>query len=411
MSLEENQELKDINYSVEKSDFELGKIQSSKNNNNIILRKNHEIYFDQLRAIAICGINSCHVCCDYFYKFEGHYKENITFYILSFFTLGNLIGIPIFLMLSGALLINKNYSLKQFFFRRFNRVFVPFLFWFLIYLLFSIYIYQRKLSKELIFNIFYGRKGSIGTVLWYVWMISVVYIAIFFINFIFKYGKSKYKNFENIFSHFLFIFCLIFYYLCNLGYLGRPGASRKKYYLFFVPYAILGYYLTHIDFVNLKIFKLLRITPLKIVIVSFLISIIGYINFTFIVIKNSLKKNKFISGSYFQFRVLIFTCNLILFMRYLYKCQEKFIEKIRKFLSTYYIGNLINSISKCSYGIYFIHYLILKYIQKFLYNRISFYNNPLFWDLILLNLIFFSSLLLILFLSKIPYVKKISGAN
>ena len=186
-------------------------------------------------------------------------------------------------MLSGALLINKNYSLKNFFFRRFNRVFVPFLFWFLIYLLFSIYVYKRKLSKELIFNIFYGRTGTIGVVLWYVWMISVVYIAIFFINLIFKYGKSKYNNFENIFSHFLFIFCLIFYSLCNLGYLGNPNSNRKKYYIFFVPYAILGYCLTHIDFVNMVIFKSLRITPLKIVIVSFLISIIGYIHFTFIV--------------------------------------------------------------------------------------------------------------------------------
>ena len=411
MSLEENQELKDITYSVEKSDFELGRIKSSQNNKNIIFRKNHEIYFDQLRAIAICCINNTHVCGDYFYKFEGHYKENISIYVLSFFTLERFIGIPVFLMLSGALLINKNYSLKTFFFRRFNRIFVPFLFWFLIYLLFCIYIYKRKLSKELIFDIFYGRKGSIGVVLWYVWMISIVYIAIFFINLIFKYGKSKYNNFENIFSHFLFSFCLIVYYLCNLGYLGDPNSSRKKLYIFFIPYSIFGYYLTHIDFINLKIFKLLRITPIKIVIVSFLVSIIEYIYFTYITTRFILQKNKFMFGTYFQFKVLIFTFNLILFLRYLYKCEEKFIAKIRKFLSTYYISNLISSISKCSYGIYFLHYLILKYIQKFFYNWISFYSNPLYWSLITLNLVFFSSWIFILFLSKIPYVKKISGAN
>ncbi len=45
MSLEENQELKDINYNVEKPDYELGRIKSSKNNNNIIFKKNHVIYF------------------------------------------------------------------------------------------------------------------------------------------------------------------------------------------------------------------------------------------------------------------------------------------------------------------------------------------------------------------------------
>ena len=42
---------------------------------------------------------------DYFYKYEGYYEDIIPFYILSFFTLGRFIGFPIFVMLSGCLLI------------------------------------------------------------------------------------------------------------------------------------------------------------------------------------------------------------------------------------------------------------------------------------------------------------------
>lgn len=72
--------------------------------------------------------------------------------------------------------------------------------------------------------------------------------------------------------------------------------------------------------------------------------------------------------------------------------------------------NINLSISKCSFGIYFIHYLILKYIQSNYLKPIKFYNHPIFWTPLLLIIIFLSSWGVIYVLSKIPIIKVLSGS-
>jgi surface polysaccharide O-acyltransferase-like enzyme len=44
-------------------------------------------------------------------------------------------------MVSGALLLNKKYEFNYFFKKRFNRVVIPLIFWSIIYVLFSIFIF------------------------------------------------------------------------------------------------------------------------------------------------------------------------------------------------------------------------------------------------------------------------------
>ena len=370
---------------------------------------NREMYYDQLRALAIIGVICTHCSCDFFYNNKKFYKPNTTFYKILYLSLGRFIGIPIFIMLSGALLINKNYSLKTFFFKRFIRVIIPYLFWSVIFVLFTIHFQHHKFSKYTIIKVCFGRKGTVGRILWFIWMIMIVYIGIIIINLILKSIKLKSKNVENIFINFLFIFSLTCYTLNNLGYLRYKNNSG--YYIFFIPYAIIGYYLTHIDFENWKILKILWITPIKIVIVSFIISIHEYISFSNIWGVKSLKLKKIKAGNYFEFKVLLFTSNIILFFRYLPKCDNKFIQKINNFISTGYIGNSITSISRCSYGIYFTHYLILKYLQIRFLNRIKYYKDPITWTPFLLISVFNSSWDIIWFLSKIPIINIIIGAG
>ncbi len=370
--------------------------------------QNHEMYYDHLRTLAIIGVVCCHVCCDYFYNNKKIYKPNKIFYNHLYLTFGRFIGVPMFIMLSGALLINKNYSLTTFIFKRFIRVFIPYLFWSVIFVLFTIRFEHHKLNKYTIKKVCFGKVGTVGRILWFIWMIMIVYIGIFIINLIFKLIKSKSKILENIFIHSLFIFSLTSYFLKNMGYIKY---SQIGYYIFFIPYAIIGYYLTHIDFENWKISKILWITPIKIVIVSFIISIHEYISFSNIWGVKSLKLKKIKAGNYFEFKVLLFTSNIILFFRYLPKCDNKFIQKINNFISTGYIGNSITSISRCSYGIYFTHYLILKYLQIRFLNRIKYYKDPITWTPFLLISVFNSSWDIIWFLSKIPIINIIIGAG
>lgn len=371
---------------------------------------NREVYYDQLRALAIIGIVCCHVFCDIALSLNpaimGHFKS---FYILSFFSFGNYMGIPIFVMLSGALLINKHYSLSEFVKKRFNRVFVPFLFWVVIYVLFAVFVRHQDLTLDLVTGIAFGCKGSIGVILWFIWMIMIVYVGIFVIDKILDYGKSRWEGFDRRFINILTALSLIVYILLNFGYIKFSGSFQ--YYLFFIPFAVIGYYLTHTEFTETKLAEKLNITPDRIVVTTLILSVAFYLYFIYSVCMASIAANKVIAGTYFQFLAMIFTFSLILLFRYLPKCSSNFAGKISSKLSSGPIGNSILSISMCSFGIYFIHYLIFKFIQvQYLY-PVRYYDHPMFWQPIVLVIVFFSSWFIIWIISKIPVVNRISGAN
>ena len=74
-------------------------------------------YYDVLRALAIIGIVFCHV------------SVCPNLYISVFFDCFRDFSIPIFVMLSGALLLGKKDTLIKFFKKRLSRLFIPFLFW------------------------------------------------------------------------------------------------------------------------------------------------------------------------------------------------------------------------------------------------------------------------------------------
>ena len=361
---------------------------------------NREAYLDQLRVLAIIGIVCCHVCCDFIIQNPSIYSHFNTFYMLPFFTLGRFVGIPIFVMLSGALLINKNYSFKEYVKKRFNRVFVPYMFWAIIFMLFTVLIFHKQLTGELILNIVFGQKGPVGVILWFVWMIIVVYIGIFIINKVLNFGKLKSENFENNFINILVILSLVIYSLCNFGIIHYSG--ELFYYIQFIPYAIFGYALTHKNFINSYL------TPNRLVILTFIISVFGYLYFNWMVVINTINTNNYGPGSYFQFIVMLITFCLVLFFRYLPKSQ---FNKINKLLSSKYISSAILSISKCSYGIYFIHYLILKLLQNVYLKQIGLFDHPKFWTPILLIVVFISSWVIILIMGKIPVINKVSGAG
>ena len=60
-------------------------------------------YFDVLRVIAIIGIIFCHVSKDYVMKDMGTFN----FYVSAFYNCFRDFSVPIFVMLSGGLLIGK----------------------------------------------------------------------------------------------------------------------------------------------------------------------------------------------------------------------------------------------------------------------------------------------------------------
>ena len=73
-------------------------------------------YYDFLRAFAIFAVILCHVD-----GLIGYSFYNLKLAMPGLLTCIALTGVPIFFMLSGALLLNRAYSLKEFYKKRFWR--------------------------------------------------------------------------------------------------------------------------------------------------------------------------------------------------------------------------------------------------------------------------------------------------
>ena len=378
--------------------------------------KERVFYYDFLRAIAIIGIVACHVSANFLVNPAtlGSFGWNFAAFIDCFRDF----SIPIFVMLTGALLLNKNYSLSDFVKKRLNRVFIPYLFWSLLYVGFSFLFIRHDLSFNGIVGIVLGHAGTIGVILWFVWMILVVYVAILIINKIIFAVKSKYsnsnskfiKNFDSILIKSLVCIFIIYLLWIKITHF-NPVANRLIYYISFIGYAALGYYLAHTDFTEGKIVNFFRFTPNKILIASLFISIATYCYYVSEIIALSNKVGHFSSYSYFTFILLILAINVFLFFRYFEESNHKTIKNSYLWIKEGFIGKLINSLSKTSYGIYLVHFVLMKYLYVLILFSVGYNNyNPVIVLPILLIVVLILSWFIVTILSKIPYLNKISGA-
>ena len=108
--------------------------------------KKRIFYLDQLRALAIMLVVLAHV----FRNFSNEFAAGTwQWYFSTIWVDFAVIGVPLFLMISGCLLLNKDYDLGFFLKRRFSRILIPFIPWSLLlpFLLMFVNGYDVSLSS------------------------------------------------------------------------------------------------------------------------------------------------------------------------------------------------------------------------------------------------------------------------
>lgn len=329
------------------------------------VKKERIFYYDFLRAFAIIAVIICHV--DLFFG-----SLNTPFEIISqlaFHDMGRL-GVPLFLMISGALLLNRDYSLSNFLKKRFTRIVYPFIFWITLIILGILFIIK---DPTYAWNTFIGNPS----ITWYFWTLIGIYLFIPIINtFIEKYGEVGLKYFLIIWFATIVLKTFNSYPLFPNLYL--------DYFAGYVGYVVLGYYLDKKEF---------TIDNVKICILGFSILLISLIIFVFCHHNNIYV----INSIYLNVPMVFMASGMYLFIRYL--------DKITSFkhIKHNFIGKIINSISKYSYGMYFSHVIVLEVLSKVNPN-----SNLLFPIMFILTI--FGSWLLPYIVSKIPHLKIFSGA-
>ena len=341
-------------------------------------------YFDELRALAIIGIVFCHASVAF--VLSGVSKSD--FYISAFFDCFRDFSIPIFVMLSGALLIGKNDSFKVFFKKRLSRIFIPFLFWVIIYIIYSSAYITHGFNLSSAIDIFFGTSSTLGVAFWFIWMIIIAYFGIFVINKLMQFNA----NVINILTVFAFIYILI----CQFS-LFDPYSSKIIYFVSFIAYVLIGYFISSNDYLERKI------SANKLVIITLMLSIGSYLAYIFsFVVPMSVSHGQFITLSYFNIPILFISVNVFLFF--------KFLSKSKYSLKNNKIKKAISTISMYSFGIYLAHYVILHSLRMNIAKIIDFTSqSPLIWIPLFVILTTFISLIILVILDKIPILNKFTG--
>jgi len=153
-------------------------------------------------------------------------------------------AVPVFVMITGALLLHREYEIGDFLKKRTVRVIVPFVFWSLVYIAYSVYNEDFALQSTVLSNVkMVLRLLASGSSyhLWYVYMLIGLY---FFIPVI---GKFVRNASEKEILYFLVVwFAVIF---ISQPYMARYGSSVDMHYFAgFAGYLVLGHYLAFKDF-------------------------------------------------------------------------------------------------------------------------------------------------------------------
>jgi surface polysaccharide O-acyltransferase-like enzyme len=160
-------------------------------------------------------------------------------------------AVPVFVMITGALSLHKEYEIGSFLKKRLVRVVVPFLFWSLVYIGYSLYNEEIAFTGDVWANVklvLHLLKVGSSYHLWYVYMLIGLY---FFIPVI---GKFVRHASEKEILYFLVVWFAVM--LITQPYLVRYNPSVDMHYFAgFVGYLVLGHYLAFKDF-NIKHLRL-----------------------------------------------------------------------------------------------------------------------------------------------------------
>lgn len=335
--------------------------------------KKQILYLDILRIIAcfLVIVNHTHK-----YVLASGGIINTAFYALGFSI--SKISVPIFLMITGVLILNKDYNYKKVF-KSIFRIFIP-----LIGLSFFIYFVNIDINDFNILKFFkHFFTNSYSFSFWYLYALIGLYLVIPFL-------QKMLKNFnKNDYVYFVFIFLIlpsIFYLLDVYFNLKLNTHITYSFFSSIVCIPICGQFLSKVK-LDKKYFN--------ISLLIFCISFLGMFCSMFIPYLKSYNIS-YILDSWDTLPVLLMSFSFFYIMRYLY--ENKKINLISE--------KLIFKIASTTFGIYLIHTIINYRIYDLYIVQKIFLFNDIIGVVVLEILVFVICSITIFLLKQLPIIKK-----
>ncbi len=342
-------------------------------------------YFNSLRVLATLAVILIHVATP---VANMNFGRNANFWLIGI-VIDNFVrfAVPIFLVLSGATLLTKQYSLVDFYKKRMSRVLIPFLFWLPAYWVFR-WLMLREWERPLSFDaiVRWGAdlfvKEGVSIHLWFVYMILLLYLFIPFISKILKTASRKT----------IVVFLVLWLILNHLQIFGVvsidefPLLFKRLYgYMLYTGYLVLGYFLQTLH----SKYNLSRISALLLYLSTVVIASL----LTYYLSSQS--------GKQILTAMNTFTLNTFAQVIAIY-----FLVKNIEFKNKYLVV-FIQTVSNYSFGIYLVHIMVIS-----LFFRVGIFwtmAHPLISVPVVVLLTLITSFIVIFLLRKIPFMAKFAG--
>ena len=319
---------------------------------------------DVLRSIAMIMVIIIHVANCYCRSFGD--INNLSYVFSVFINILSRISVPIFFMISGTLLVRKNFNKKKYL-KRLFKILIPIIIWDIVYLIWEYFYLGISYSNLLHLLIEPYRKH-----LWFLYTLIVLYAAQPLLSALMDYfDRNKYVRYGAL---------VVWIVLCNLCFIYTDLTNSLSLFCY-GGYFIIGRYLYE-GFGNGK----KKIPNILLIIPFFIILLID----TYLSYKLSFKEHMFYNVYYSYRGIFVMLLSFITFIFVLQNMKSKKSNSFISLLCTY------------SFGIYLIHGIFLDItINVVGCDIISIIGIPLHS-----LFIFCSSLLTLILISYIPKVGK-----
>ncbi len=346
------------------------------------MQQERNVYIDYLRILASFAVIVLHMAAQNWYTVPC---ESFEWKVFNFYDSIVRWSVPVFVMISGALFLNRRYTIKKIYTQNIVRIIAAFVVWSSVY---AVVFNTNGSEKTMLYDAISGPFHF-----WFLPMIVGIYMCV----------PILYKIIEDrkIVIYFLvlsFIFCFllpqIFLLMVDYGndfwssiaWSARYTLTNAQFRMLggYIFYFIAGYYLS-----NCSWNKRERL-------VIYVLGVIGHILTILLTDIASIINQSPIGTYYDPFTVNVMLECLAIFVWFKYNMNNISRESIKK---------IVCYISKCSFGVYIVHILVIDKFCKYAeIDTLSF--NPIVSVPVISLVVFAISLFISAILNKIPFVKK-----
>lgn len=332
----------------------------------------HIIY---LRVIATIFVIFIHASTGFLYRIDTHaFDWNYANWINA----ATRCSVPIFVIISGYLLLKKEETTGTFYRKRIPRLVYPFVFWTIVYLVFYFYRYTNfellsteKIGAIILDKMLHGANAH----LWYLYMIIGLYLAIPFLR------KILINSSKREIELFLGLWLLSMCFSSKDLYRFMPKFDLT-FFSGYIGYLVLGYYLRIREF---------RLNSSQVVYAFIYLLMVGIAAYGTQLLNQGASKLNTFFYNYLFVTTAIAAGALFLFVKETMQGKN--------------CPNWIRLIDKYSFGIYLSHIIPLNYIHPIIAKQVG-----TAWLIPLATLAtLLLSIAITYLLRKLPYGKYISG--